>query len=200
VTDERSASDWALKQVEAVRDDPAERLALLRLTYHGPTGRAPHHLPFRRAATAFMRWQLARGVLAPPHASPAGSPWWRAADERLLRDGCEVVARSGGRGGALSLPAIQLWIDFVSDPRYELGLSFLVDRRSAGVPTTDYVQRGTSFLTAHRAELAGSRWAVFVGSVTGYGMARMGQTMAEPEPFEAQVFTDIDVALAWLEH
>ena len=71
--DDSSAADWALKQVEAVRDDPAARLALLRETYHGPTGRAPLHLPFRRAATAFMRWQLARGVLAPPHASPAGS-------------------------------------------------------------------------------------------------------------------------------
>jgi hypothetical protein len=115
--EEISAADWALKQVEAVREDPAQRLALLERTYHGPTGRAPHHLPFRRAAMAFIRWQLARGVLAPPHATPAGSPWWRAANERLLRDGCEAVARSGGRGGAPSSPAIPLWMAFVADPR-----------------------------------------------------------------------------------
>ena len=115
--EELSAADWALKQVEAVREEPAKRLALLERTYHGPTGRAPHHLPFRRAAMAFMRWQLARGVLAPLHATPAGSPWWRAANERLLRDGCEAVARSGGRGGAPSSPAIQLWMSFVADPR-----------------------------------------------------------------------------------
>ena len=115
--EELSAADWALKQVEAVREEPAKRLELLERTYHGPTGQAPHHLPFRRAAMAFMRWQLARGVLAPLHATPAGSPWWRAANERLLRDGCEAVARSGGRGGAPSSPAIQLWMSFIADPR-----------------------------------------------------------------------------------
>ena len=113
---ELSAADWALKQVEAVREEPAKRLELLERTYHGPTGQAPHHLPFRRAAMAFMRWQLARDVLAPLHATPAGSPWWRAVNERLLRDGCEAVARSGGRGGAPSSPAIPLWMSFVADP------------------------------------------------------------------------------------
>jgi hypothetical protein len=66
---------------------------------------------------AFMRWEQARAVLAPLHASPAGSPWWRAVNERLLRDGCEAVARSGGRGGAPSSPAIPLWMSFVADPR-----------------------------------------------------------------------------------
>src|SRR5262245_43270148 len=114
---ELSAADWAFKQVEAVREEPAKRLELLERTYHGPAGQAPDHLPFRRAAMAFMRWQLARGVLAPLHATPAGSPWWRATNERLLRDGCEVVARSGGRGGAPSSPAIQLWMAFVAAPR-----------------------------------------------------------------------------------
>jgi hypothetical protein len=109
-----SAADWALEQVEAVREEPAKRLELLERTYHGPFGEAPHHLPFRRAALAFMRWTLARGVLAP---LGAGSPWWRAVNERLLRDGCEAVARSGGRGGALSSPAIELWMSFIADPR-----------------------------------------------------------------------------------
>jgi hypothetical protein len=115
--DELSAVGWALQQVESVREEPAERLELLERLYHGPTGRAPRHLPYRRAAMAFMRWQLARGVLAPLHAKPAGSPWWRAANERLLRDGCEAVARSGGLGGAPSSSAIQLWMSFIADPR-----------------------------------------------------------------------------------
>lgn len=110
---EHSAADWALRQVEAVRGDPAKRLELLERTYHGPTGEAPHHLPFRRAAMAFMRWTWARGVLAPS----AGSAWWRAVNERLLRDGCEAVARSGGRGGAPSSPVIELWMAFIADPR-----------------------------------------------------------------------------------
>jgi len=114
---ELSAADWALKQVEAVREEPAKRLELIERTYHGPTGHAPHHLPFRTAAMAFMRWQLERGVLAPLHTAPAGSPWWRAVNERILRDGSEVVARSGGRGGPPSSSTIQLWMSFVGDPR-----------------------------------------------------------------------------------
>jgi hypothetical protein len=78
----------ASSQVEAVRDEPAARLELIDRTYHGPIGRAPRHLPFRRAALSFMRWQLSRGVLAPLNATPPGSPWWRAVNERLLRDWC----------------------------------------------------------------------------------------------------------------
>ncbi|WP_203910528.1 hypothetical protein [Rhizocola hellebori] len=111
-----SAAAWALGQVEAVRDDPAARLALTARTYRGPNGHAPQHLPFRRAALSFMRWQLGRGVLAPLTAAPPGSPWWRAVNERLLRDGCEAVARSGGLGGTPSSPAVRLWMSFVSHP------------------------------------------------------------------------------------
>src|SRR5262245_32462013 len=114
---ELSAADWAFQQVEAVRDEPAKRLELVEKTYHGPFGHAPHHLPFRQAALSFMRWLLARRVLEPAHATPAGSPWWRTINERLLRDGCEVVARSGGRGGAPSSSTIELWMSFVDKPR-----------------------------------------------------------------------------------
>jgi hypothetical protein len=114
--EELSAADWARHQVDAVLEDPARRLELLERTYHGPWGRAPHHLPFRRAAMAFMRWQLARGVLAPLHGTPAGSPWWRAANKRLLLDGCEAVARRGGQGGASSSPVIGLWMSFIAKP------------------------------------------------------------------------------------
>ncbi|RZL82787.1 MAG: hypothetical protein EOP32_10075 [Rhodococcus sp. (in: high G+C Gram-positive bacteria)] len=111
-----SAAEWALGQVHAVRDDPAARLELSARTYHGPVGSAPRHLPFRRSALSFMRWQLGRGVLAPLEAAPPGSPWWRAVNERLLRDGCEAVARSGGRGGTPSSHTIDLWMCFVADP------------------------------------------------------------------------------------
>ena len=90
---------WAEAQVAAVRDDPAARLALMARVFHGPTGRAPRHLPFRRAALSFMRWQAQRGVLNPLDASPPGSVWWRAVNERLLRDGCEAVALLGGSAG-----------------------------------------------------------------------------------------------------
>ena len=62
-----SAAARAAVQVEATREDPAGRIALLALTYRGPYGDAPQHLPFRRAAMAFMRWQVARGVLTAAH-------------------------------------------------------------------------------------------------------------------------------------
>ncbi len=111
-----TAAARAAAQVEAVRDDPAARLALARRTYRGPTGRAPRHLPFRRAAMSFMRWQADRGVLDPLDASPPGSPWWREVNERLVRDGCEAVARAAGLGGAPSARTVELWMSFIDAP------------------------------------------------------------------------------------
>jgi hypothetical protein len=107
---------WAETQVAAARDDPAARLALLVRTYRGPTGRAPRHLPFRRAALSFMRWQAHRGVLDPLDASPPGSVWWRAVNERLLRDGCEAVALVGSLPRAPSSQAVRLWLEFIARP------------------------------------------------------------------------------------
>ncbi|WP_394619776.1 hypothetical protein JNUCC0626_11935 [Lentzea sp. JNUCC 0626] len=96
----------------AVRDDPAGRLALMERCYSGPFGQAPRHLPFRRAARSFMRWQLSRGVLRPE----TGSPWWRAVNERILRDGCEAVALSGGLGGPPSSRTAADWLAFALEP------------------------------------------------------------------------------------
>ncbi len=103
-------------QVAAVRDDPAARLALMARVFRGPTGRAPRHLPFRRAALSFMRWQERRGLLNPLDASPPGSVWWRAVNERLLRDGCETVALLGGLAGEPSSQAVRLWLEFSAKP------------------------------------------------------------------------------------
>jgi hypothetical protein len=107
---------WAEAQVAAARDDPAARLALLARTYHGPTGRAPRHLPFRRAALSFMRWQAQRGLLNPLDASPSGSVWWRAMNERLLRDGCEAIALVGDLSGDPSSQAVRRWLEFIATP------------------------------------------------------------------------------------
>ena len=111
-----SALASAQAQVAAVRDDPAARLALMARVFRGPTGRAPRHLPFRRAALSFMRWQAGRGLLNPLDASPPGSVWWRAVNERLLRDGCETVALLGGLDGEPSSRAVGLWLDFSATP------------------------------------------------------------------------------------
>jgi hypothetical protein len=107
---------WAAARVAAVRDDPAARLALMARLFRGPTGRAPRHLPFRRAALSFMRWQVQRGVLNPLDAAAPGSVWWRAMNERLLRDGCEAVALLGGSAGEPSSQAVRLWLEFSAGP------------------------------------------------------------------------------------
>ena len=114
--DHGSALGRAEAQVAAVRDDPAARLALMARLFHGPAGRAPRHLPFRRAALSFMRWQARRGVLNPLDALPPGSVWWRAVNERLLRDGCETVALLGGLAGEPSSQAVRAWLEFSGRP------------------------------------------------------------------------------------
>jgi hypothetical protein len=111
-----SALGLAEAQVTAVRDDPAARLALMARLFHGPTGRAPRHLPFRRAALSFMRWQAQRGVLNPLDASAPGSLWWRAMNDRLLRDGCEAVGLLAGFAGEPSSQAVRLWLKFSASP------------------------------------------------------------------------------------
>jgi hypothetical protein len=111
-----SAAAWADEVVAAVRDDPLGRMALMARCYHSPFGSAPNHLPYRRAALSFMRWQLRRGVLQPSFAGRPGSPWWRAINERIIRDGCEAVAVSGGLPGMASSPTVELWTHFVQRP------------------------------------------------------------------------------------
>ena len=116
MSEQTAALVRAEAQVAAVRNDPAARLALMARVFHGPTGRAPRHLPFRRAALSFMRWQERRGVLAPLNASPPGSAWWRAVNDRLLRDGCETVALLGGLAGEPSSHAVRLWLEVGARP------------------------------------------------------------------------------------
>jgi hypothetical protein len=63
-----------------------------------------------------MRWQAHRGLLNPLDASPSGSVWWRAMNERLLRDGCEAIALVGSFSGDPSSQAVRLWLEFIATP------------------------------------------------------------------------------------
>src|SRR5262245_41678474 len=65
---------------------------------------------------SFMRWPARRGLLTPIDGWAPGSAWWRAMNERLLRDGCEAVALVGGRPGVPSSPAVRLWLGFIARP------------------------------------------------------------------------------------
>ena len=107
------ATDHADDLVGRVVDDPEGRLRLLRDLYRSDGGR---HLPYRRAAHAFMSWQLHRGLLAPLHAEVPGSPWWRAVNARLLHDTAEARALSGGHPGAPSTDSVTAALEFMARP------------------------------------------------------------------------------------
>jgi hypothetical protein len=74
------------------------------------------HLPYRRAALAFMDWQLRRGLLSALDGESPGSPWWRAVNERLLRDTAESRALVLARGGPMSSPGVAHSVAFVRQP------------------------------------------------------------------------------------
>ena len=47
-----------------------------------------------------MRWEAERGLLSPLDGEAPGSAWWRALNERLLRDACEDGPALDGPGRA----------------------------------------------------------------------------------------------------
>ena len=112
----QSAVDVAAARVDAVREDPDARLALMRELYEVPANVDRGHLPYRQAASAFMGWQLRRGLLNPGDGGAPGSPWWRAVNERLLRDGWEARALTFGHPGTPSSPAVAAGVEFIRRP------------------------------------------------------------------------------------
>ena len=110
-----TAEEQAAAMVAAVRDDPARRLELAARFYDRRAAR-PDIRSYRRAELAFMRWQISRGVLAPPNADQPGSPWWRAVNEGLLRDAWQADLLISGQPGMASRPSAARWIQFLRRP------------------------------------------------------------------------------------
>lgn len=111
-----SAAAYADSAVAAVRDDPRRRLALLRSMYDVPVGVDRGYLPFGRAASSFMDWQLRRGLLNPENDARPGSPWWRALNEALLRDTAEARALAFGQDGVSRRRGVRTHLDFIEHP------------------------------------------------------------------------------------
>ncbi len=109
------AADKALGLVTEVRHDPAQRLRLASRFYDDRPWRVSIGA-YRRAELAFMRWQVSRGVLAPPDARPPGSAWWRSVNEGLLRDAWEADRLLAGLRGPASSPAVSHWAAFLRQP------------------------------------------------------------------------------------
>jgi hypothetical protein len=103
----------AATRVAAVRDDPDARLELAASFYDS---RSRDTAGFGRSEIAFLRFQIARGVMNPPGAPAPGSPWWRAVSERLLRDTTESGLLADGRPGTPSGRSVEIWLDFLDRP------------------------------------------------------------------------------------
>ena len=111
-----TAAEYAADLVASVRDDPAGRAALMRSLYEAEPGRPELHLPYRRAALGFMGWQLRRGLLNALDGEVPGSPWWRAVNERLLRDTAEARAHMLGLSGPPSSWSATCCVQFAEHP------------------------------------------------------------------------------------
>lgn len=111
-----TAGDFADEAVSRVRDDPEARLAFLRDLYKVPAAVDQGYLPYRRAASAFMAWQLRRGLLNRESSTHPGSRWWRAVNDSLLRDTCEASAIAFGRPGRPRTAAVEATLGFIHSP------------------------------------------------------------------------------------
>ncbi|WP_018653226.1 hypothetical protein [Actinomadura flavalba] len=98
------AAVLAAEHVASVADDVEARVALAAAFYTGPAAR------YGRAELAFLRWEIGRGVLD----AGTGSPWWRAVNDRLLRDKAEAALL--GPAGRPSSHCVALWRRFLARP------------------------------------------------------------------------------------
>jgi hypothetical protein len=111
-----TASELAAARVAAARDDPVRRLELAAGTFDCDVAPEGSWRRFARSEIAFVRAQIARGVLSPPDGPRPGSPWWRAVNERLLRDTVEATLLRRGCAGRPTAPSVGLWLAFTDEP------------------------------------------------------------------------------------
>jgi hypothetical protein len=116
VTAPLDATALAAARVASARDDPARRLELASGHFECGLPRNGSWMRFARSELAFLRAEIARGVLGPPDGRPPGSPWWRAVNERLLHDAAEATLLVQGHDGEPSNPSVELWLAFADEP------------------------------------------------------------------------------------
>jgi hypothetical protein len=78
--------------------------------------------------------------------------------------------------------------------------AFLVDRRDAAAPTTDFVRRMADAFGRHAQKIGSARVAIVVSNDVNFGMARMTQMLAEAQtPFiTIRAFRKFEEAERWL--
>jgi hypothetical protein len=85
-----------------------------------------------------------------------------------------------------------------SDPAYQPGFNFLVDRRSASPPTRDFADAIATFVRKHRARFGSARVAILVSDIAAFGMARMQEMLNEAAELETRAFKTERDAREWL--
>jgi hypothetical protein len=109
VTQQGPALSLVAEKIGAVRDSAVDRYRLAAAFYQDA---ADGRRPYGRAELSFLRWEIIRGVIDPE----SGSPWWRAINERLLRDKVEADLLAYGATGEPSARSVELWIEFLRAP------------------------------------------------------------------------------------
>ena len=84
------------------------------------------------------------------------------------------------------------------DPAYQPGFGFLVDRRLALTPTTDYIEHAVAFVRRHKRNVTGSRVALVVSNSGAFGMMRLAQMLGANLVKDICVFKDLGAAESWL--
>jgi hypothetical protein len=108
---EPTAAALATDRLRSVQHSAASRVDLAAEFYRHPRVRG-----YERAELSFLRWEIGRGVLNPADAQPAGSAWWRAVNDRLLRDKVEARLVHDGYGGCPTAPSVECWLAFLATP------------------------------------------------------------------------------------
>jgi len=103
------------KRFAAIADDPEERYRYAENFYDANPVPGPDW--YGRSELAFMRWEIERGVLNPPHQRTApGSPWWRSVNARILRDQDEGSMLAVAGIVSDDNPAANRWSEYLREP------------------------------------------------------------------------------------
>jgi hypothetical protein len=103
------------RRVAAVRESPTARYGLREDFYREYGFGLGDGLG--NAELAFLEWEIERGVLVNPAAPKPGSPWWRAVNEGLLRDGERArEAHQAGLDDQVHDPDVRRWITYLNAP------------------------------------------------------------------------------------
>jgi hypothetical protein len=99
-------------------------------------------------------------------------------------------------------PTLEEWsaamMAIMADPGCHPGLCVLMDRTSAGPPTTEFLRGLAAFVDEHRDVVRGWSVAMVVADTASYGMARMGQALLARAGVSFEIFQTPADAEGWL--